>query len=86
MRVGTRTGFVCEIKCTFNTALLEVMLRLMVQVRVVEHGLGRNAADIQARPAQRAALLDTCRLYAQSASFFKFCPTSHALVDRAVQP
>lgn len=34
----------------------------MVDLRVVEHSLGRDAADVQARSAERAALLDACGL------------------------
>ena len=52
----------CEWTLTFNAALLEVMLCLMVQVRVVEHGLGRDAANVQTCSTEGTTLLDTCRL------------------------
>jgi len=35
----------------------------MVEMRVVEQGLGRNAADVQAGATKSATLLDTCDLY-----------------------
>jgi len=44
---------------TIDAALLDIMERLMVNVRVVQHGFGRNTSDVQARPAEGPALLYT---------------------------
>lgn len=42
-----------------DTAALGVVEDLVVEVRVVQERLGRNAADVQAGSAEGAALLDT---------------------------
>lgn len=42
-----------------NPAVLEVVLSLVVEVRVVQHGLGRDASDVEAGTSKRATLLDT---------------------------
>lgn len=47
---------------TVDTAALQVVLCLVVHVRVVEHGFGRDAPDVETRPAQRPAFFDTSRL------------------------
>jgi hypothetical protein len=44
---------------TIDAALLDVVERLMINVRVVEHGFGGNAADVQARPTEGPTLLYT---------------------------
>jgi hypothetical protein len=44
---------------TIDAALLDIMERLMVNVRVVQHGFRRNASDVQARPAEGTTLLYT---------------------------
>ena len=45
---------------TFNASFLQVLvIGHVVQVGVVEQGLGRNAAHIEARPTQRVILLHT---------------------------
>lgn len=43
----------------FDTALLGVVENLVVEVGVVEEGLGGNAADVQAGTTEGSALLDT---------------------------
>ena len=40
MRVGGRTIH------TIDTALLDIMERLVVDVRVIQHGFGGNAANV----------------------------------------
>lgn len=45
-----------------NTALFRVVENLVVEVGVVEQGLGGNTADIQAGTAEFSALLDTSSL------------------------
>ena len=45
-----------------DTALLGVVEDLVVEMRVVEEGLGRDTADVQASTAELAALLDACGL------------------------
>lgn len=42
-----------------DTAVLEVMLGLVVEVRVVQHGLGRDASDVEAGTSESATLLNT---------------------------
>ena len=44
---------------TIYAALLDIMERLMVDVRVVQHGFGWNTSDVQARPAEGTTLLYT---------------------------
>jgi len=44
---------------TINAALLNIMERLVVDVRVVQHGFGRDTSDVQARPAKGTTLLYT---------------------------
>ena len=44
---------------TIDTASLEVVLSLVVDVRVVQHGLGGNASNVQAGTTESAALLNT---------------------------
>ena len=41
-----------------DTTRLEVVLSLVVEVGVVEHGLGRNAADVEASASKSASLLN----------------------------
>ena len=57
----------CEAKGmrTADAALGELVERLVVQVRVVEQRLGRDAADVEAGAAERAARLDAGRLEAE---------------------
>jgi hypothetical protein len=47
---------------TVNSTLSKVVLRLVVFVRVVEHSLGRDAADVETCAAERSTLLNACRL------------------------
>ena len=47
---------------TVNAARLGVVEGRVVDLRVVEHSLGRDAADVEARATERAALLDACGL------------------------
>lgn len=42
---------------TIDAALLNIMERLVVDVRVVQHGFGRDTSDVQARPAEGTTLL-----------------------------
>lgn len=42
-----------------DTAGLEVVLSLVVDVGVVQHGLGGNASNVQAGTAESATLLNT---------------------------
>jgi len=44
---------------TIDAALLDIMERLMVDVRVVQHGFGWNTSDVQARPTEGTTLLYT---------------------------
>jgi hypothetical protein len=44
---------------TIDAALLDIMERLVVDVRVIQHGFGGNASDVQASPTKGATLLDT---------------------------
>ncbi len=44
---------------TIDATLLDIVEHLVVDVRVVEHGLGRNTTDVQARPAKGPTLLYT---------------------------
>ena len=46
-----------------DTAALGVVENLVVEVRVVQEGLGGNAADVQAGSTEGAALLDTGDLF-----------------------
>jgi hypothetical protein len=43
---------------TVNTARLEVVLSLVVDVRVVQHGLGGDASNVQAGATKGATLLN----------------------------
>lgn len=53
-----------------DTAGLEVVLGLVVDVGVVQHGLGGNASDVQAGTAESAALLNTGSLQVSMGCFF----------------
>lgn len=44
---------------TIDAAFLDIMERLMVDVRVVQHGFGRNTSHVQACPAEGTTLLYT---------------------------
>lgn len=45
-------------RITIDTASLEIVLRLVVEVGIVEHGLGRDAPHVQTCSAERAPLLN----------------------------
>lgn len=53
-----------------DTARLEVVLGLVVDVGVVQHGLGGNASDVQAGTAESAALLNTGSLVSMDSFLF----------------
>jgi hypothetical protein len=71
-----------------DTAALGVVEDLVVEVRVVEEGLGGNAADVQAGSAEGATLLDAgnllyalvSRLYAPAPGSRTFMPACPALI------
>jgi len=47
---------------TVDTAFLEIMFRLVVNMRVVQHGFRGYAPDIETSASKAATLLYTCSL------------------------
>ena len=77
-----------KIELTFNTPLLQVVFRLVVDVRIIQHGLRRNAPDVQASSTERTSLLDTRRLHGEKRRMRNGAnaKTIYSPSDRAEQP